>query len=256
MVNDFEGILSECIDRIVKGGTVEECLQRYPEHAPDLEPLLQTAAAARQAGAVQPRPEFKAAAGYRMRAALRDKANRRAPGGWAHLNWLPRWAGATALVLVILIFGATGTVAAASNTLPGDMLHPVKLAGEHVQMAFTFSDEGKAKLYIKFADKRADELVSLAAVASPDLIEQAAARLTSNLESLQALATSGSAPADAAKAAELEQDLVRHAARSLEALDKAQEGTQDSSKEAVGQARDKMLQGYNAALDALQQRGR
>ncbi len=256
MVNEFEEVLSVCIDRIVMGDSVEDCLLRYPDHARELEPLLRTAIAARQAGAVKARPEFKAVSGYHVRAAFRERTAKHVSSKRGAFQWLPRWAVATAVVLVVLVVGATGTVAAASDALPGNVLYPVKLAGERVQMAVTFSDEGKAKLYIEFADRRAAELVNLAATDAPERIEETAARLTSNLAALEALAAAGRGPADETKAAELEQELARHAARSLDALDKAQTETQETAKEAVDQARDKMLQGYNSALEAMQKRGR
>ena len=40
----FNTILDECLERLLTGQeTVEQCLQRYPEYATELEPLLRTA---------------------------------------------------------------------------------------------------------------------------------------------------------------------------------------------------------------------
>jgi hypothetical protein len=50
----FDDILNLCLDRILKGETVEGCLQSYPEMAKELEPLLRTAVAAKVASEVQP----------------------------------------------------------------------------------------------------------------------------------------------------------------------------------------------------------
>ena len=43
--SELENILDECLERLVKGETVEQCLQRYPEQAAQLELLLRTAQA-------------------------------------------------------------------------------------------------------------------------------------------------------------------------------------------------------------------
>ena len=74
----FNDILNECLDRIFKGETVEQCLQDYPEQAKELEPLLRTAMAARVASTIQPRAEFKARARYEFQTALNDMAARKA----------------------------------------------------------------------------------------------------------------------------------------------------------------------------------
>ena len=40
----FNNILDECLESLLTGQeTVEQCLQRYPEYAAELEPLLRTA---------------------------------------------------------------------------------------------------------------------------------------------------------------------------------------------------------------------
>ena len=68
----FDNILNECLDRILRGETVEKCLQSYPEQAPELEPLLRTALATKMASHIQPRPEFKAKARYEFTAAIHE----------------------------------------------------------------------------------------------------------------------------------------------------------------------------------------
>ena len=46
----FEEVLAICLDRLADGDTVAACVAAYPEH-PDLQPLLEIAAALRQASA-------------------------------------------------------------------------------------------------------------------------------------------------------------------------------------------------------------
>ncbi len=199
--NKFNDILNECLDRILRGETVEQCLRSYPEQATELEPLLRTAMAAKIVSNVKPRPEFKAKAKLEFQAALHKmeakKSERTGLFHW-HWQWQSGWAMAIIGALVVVMAGS-GTVAAAGNSMPDNTLYPVKLATENVQMALTFSDIGKAELNAELADKRAEEMVYLASKGDPQKVQIVAQHLNGNLKNLSALAgekgreTSGSA---------------------------------------------------------------
>lgn len=162
---------------LVKDETIEQCLQDYPEQAANLKSLLQTALATRQAIAIQPRAEFKARARYQFRSALQEVASqRRRP----FLGWLPRWATVVAVVLGVLMMGG-GTIAAASYSMPDNLLYPVKLATEQVQLALTPSDIGKARLYAKFVDRRVAEIIYTANKGNAQQIEAITQRLDKRL---------------------------------------------------------------------------
>ena len=174
----FDNILDECLERLlVKGETIEQCLASYPEQATELEPLLQTALAAKKVSAIQPRPEFRARARYQFRSALREVKTRR---GLRFFGWQPQWATAVAIVLILLLAGG-GTVAAAGNSMPDGALYPVKLATEQVRLKLTPSNLGKAQLYTNFADKRVLEIARMAKKGKPELVEQTAQRLDTHL---------------------------------------------------------------------------
>jgi hypothetical protein len=68
---------------------------------------------------------------------------------------------ALAVVLALVMMGG-GTVAASTNSLPGDVLYPVKTTTERVQAFFTFGKEAKANLYMRFAERRIVEIEALA----------------------------------------------------------------------------------------------
>jgi len=175
---EFDNILDECLERLlVNGETIEQCLTSYPEQATKLEPLLQTALAAKNASAIQPRPEFKARARYEFRSALQEAKTKR---GRRFFGWQPRWATAVAIVLILLLAGS-GTVAAAGNSMPDGTLYPVKLATEQVRVRLTPSDIGKAQLYANFADKRVLEIARMAKEGKPELVERTAQRLDTHL---------------------------------------------------------------------------
>ena len=180
-MKEFDNILDECLERLlIRGETLEQCLRRYPQQAVELKPLLETALAAKEAVAVQPRPEFRARASYQFRAALQEKAT---PKRRFLFGWMPQWATALAIVLVLLLAGG-GTVAAASNSMPDSFLYPVKLATEEVQLALTPSQVDKAELCASFADRRIAEIVYMAEQGDAYQIDLITQRLDDDLEML------------------------------------------------------------------------
>ncbi len=63
---------------------------------------------------------------------------------------------------LILIFGGIGVVSASSNTLPGDLLYPVKVhIAEPLHAAFLFKTEAKAEFQTNLATKRLVEAETL-----------------------------------------------------------------------------------------------
>jgi hypothetical protein len=181
---EFDNILDECLERIVlKGETLEQCLKCYPQQAAELKPLLETVLAVKEASAVEPRPEFRDRARYQFRSALGEKA---APKSRPFFGWLPRWATALAIVLVVLLAGG-GTVAAAGNSMPDGILYPVKLATENVRMALTPSQLGKAEFCAELADRRVEEIIYMAEKGDAQRVEETTERLDDRLETLAVL---------------------------------------------------------------------
>lgn len=69
-----------------------------------------------------------------------------------------RWLAPVALALILVIsVGGVGTVAAAEQSKPGDLLYPIERAVENLQL-FLASDERSAELQAEFARKRLLEL--------------------------------------------------------------------------------------------------
>ena len=183
---EFNGIFDECLERIlVNGETVEKCLERYPEYAAELRPLLLTAAVTNEAVDVTPNPEFKARARYQLRVEMgrSDEKKRR-----SFLARQPRWAVAVVTVLVVVLLGG-GTVLAADseNTIPGNPLYAVKLATENVRLALTSSDTDKAELYATLVNRRTNEIERLMERGKTELAQRTVARLRSHLANISRL---------------------------------------------------------------------
>lgn len=107
MVDNFDKILDECIDRINSGESVESCLANYPEFAEQLKPLLGAVLQTKKAYTFIPQENAKMAAKRRFDAALGRPlaANDKQP-------WLSRLFGrplawgalATAAVAIIAVY--------------------------------------------------------------------------------------------------------------------------------------------------------
>lgn len=182
---ELNDILDVCLKRLSQGDTPQQCLTSYPDQATQLEPLLRLASLARAAVAITPRPEFKARSWQVLSQALRERTTGRA---FPFFSFMPRWAVAVSLCLVFLAAGS-GTVAAASRSMPDSYLYPVKLATERVQLQLSASDLSKAELYVRLADRRVTEITNMAEKNKPEKIVQPAQRLDELLVSLAGTAS-------------------------------------------------------------------
>jgi len=196
----FNNIFDECLDRLIKGETVEQCLDKYPEYSRELGPLLRTAMAARVASTIQPRSEFKSRARYEFQSALREmeekKSARSSLFAW---RWQSGWAIAL-VVLIVVVLGGGSTAVVASNSMPDSKLYSVKLTTEQIQLALSSSDVGKAELNSQFADRRAGEIVYVASKGDVQEVRIIAQRMNTNLQNITDIVrgTAGAAASQAA----------------------------------------------------------
>ncbi len=181
--------LSECVDSILHGGSVEECLQRFPDLADELRPLLLTATG------IQVRPErddslrsanrlrFEGAARYHL--AGRDA---REQGGRISRWWNYRmptlsraWtAGVAGLALTFIL--STGAAVASTDSLPDNPLYPVKRVTERARLAMTFSEDSRALYHLELIERRTRELASIAEDGQTDQVEQLSREILKNIE--------------------------------------------------------------------------
>jgi len=184
--HEFANIFDECLERILTGGeTVEQCLASYPEHIAELEPLLQTALNTKETLEIAPRSGFRERARHQILTELRDMEERK-QRRFALFGWQPRWATAVIGVLVLLM-ASGGTVAAAGNSMPDQLLYPVKLAAERVRLALIPSKMGKAEYYAKLVDKRVNEIVNMADKGKLKQMEKATERMNNQLMAMAVL---------------------------------------------------------------------
>ena len=253
MAERFENILDECIERLLQGESVEQCLERYPKHAVQLEPLLRVAKATRETSSVEPRPEFKAQARYQIESLLHAKGQKAGPRRLPLVSWVPRWAVVVAAVFLVILLAGSGTVAASSSSLPGDTLYPVKTATERAWLSLTFSDTARARLQAKLADRRVAEMARMAERGYTEGMEELAARFSAHLKKIEELAARIRAanPEDEAKITALREILYRNMARDVAILQAAQGRAPLRARPAIELAKNKLMDRYEEALISL-----
>ncbi len=158
-----------------------------PEPGSDLKHLLQMVETARSVVKIAPRADFRAKARYQFRSAVYDALEKK-----KHESWHWSWRAATIIPIAttaLMIAGST-TAAASSSCMPGDPLYQVKLAVEQIQITLTPSDSARARLYAMTADRRVNEIISLAQRGNMSMIDSTAQRLENDLAHVTGLVTS------------------------------------------------------------------
>jgi hypothetical protein len=114
----------------------------------------------------------------------------------------PAWAS---IILVIIVLAAgSGTVYAANGSLPGEPLYSVKTATESVRLAFAFSEEAKADLYVSLADRRVDEIIQMAEKGNAEQVVNTTDKLEEHLLAMAGLELVGGAEMLESQIAELD----------------------------------------------------
>lgn len=169
----IEELLQTCLESIAAGyDTIDSVLARYPQMADELRPALEAASwLSLRSDLLDPRPGFVAASRARLFEQLqREQAARqitrpeKPASAWHRLLgtfFRPRWAYRLALgmfLLIVLTIVTGSGLVAASEALPGEVLYPVKLAYEKVQLSASLSTANDANLHIEFAQRRLAEI--------------------------------------------------------------------------------------------------
>jgi hypothetical protein len=238
---------------MLRGESLEDCLLRYPDHAEELEPLLRIVADTREVSrTIEPRPEFKARLRYQTQSRIADK-NRRAKDRYMTVGWLPRWATMTVISLLMLVFAAGSVYAVSADTVPGDLLYPVKRAGEQVQMFFTFSNEGKAELHAMFASRRVEEIESIAPEADATTVDKLSSDFESNMQKVCELAAAiGEEDEDAEEDLQkLKQTVLDNFDKDASAIASAEMSAPAETRDDIATAKVEMDETYTGVVEAI-----
>lgn len=160
-MSNLYDVLEVCLQDIDNGADIETVLFRYPEFAEDLRPILETSVAAKHIAV--PNPSSEVIRRNRAKVLQHGAQLREAKAVPSYRSWtVPlRRALVTLAVIAALFISSTNLVRAASNTLPGDNLYPVKRTWEDVLVLFTFDIQARTALEIEHENERLDEVQEL-----------------------------------------------------------------------------------------------
>jgi Domain of unknown function (DUF5667) len=185
---EFDNIFNECLEHLLTGQeTIEQCLQRYPAYARELEPLLRTVVLMHKVADVKPSDEFRARARYQMQLKM---AQTGAPAK-RPARVVPRWAIAACTAMLVFVLGG-GAVLASQNVMPGNLLYAVKLTAENIQVRLAGSTDSKTEQYIAMANARISEMAWMVNNNKTQNLQAAAQRLNNYYTSIGELAMTGS----------------------------------------------------------------
>jgi len=191
MKDELQQIFEDCLELLEQGSSIEDCLNKYPAEARELQSLLSTAQLSRTSLHYAIPRDTKA----RIRAKIMTQYDHQhLPRGQKTPIWsyLRRWAYVTICILTFLIVAGLGLNVASASAVPGDTLYPVKKSFEEIQIAFSFSNMAKAETHVRLAERRINEIIELAGQGESEYIPDLASEVTDNLGmSEQYASTSG-----------------------------------------------------------------
>ena len=185
MNQELSEALNDCLDRLIQGESIQECLRLYPQHAHELEPLLQVAfATMRAADSVRPSPAAKARNFQRFTQAIAESDTaRQSKPSWGWPRWLPvaRPIMVGMAAIAVFVMSAGVVTAASSSSVPGEPLYWVKTTKESIESNIPRSDEGRANYEANLAHERGDEVSRLVERGQLKRADQTMKRMTIHL---------------------------------------------------------------------------
>jgi hypothetical protein len=235
MNRELDKLVDQCLSEIQTGElSLDSYLESHPEHADELGSLLNLAAHSHNILSPEsPRSEFIKATGIRLKNSIQkryepSKAHRKRLFG---IRLRPAYALIAIILVITLLSSGVGVFRASADSLPGDNLYGLKLAGERIQMALTLSSEKDALLLIEFAGERLNEAENLINLERYDDLEQALSGLDQTLGGLSSLDTYPNDPASGSLK-QIESKLEKH----LEVLTSVLEQVPESARPAIERA--------------------
>lgn len=133
---------------------------------------------------------------------------------------------AVSFVGAMIVFSAMTTIGMSQNTMPGNILYPVKIIGENVQLSLTAKVEDKTRLEMEFAGRRIEELNKLVAankLSPADLdekINKVSSKLQNNIQTVNTHLAELDKSGEAGKAMRVAKDIDKKVSEYTAALNK------------------------------------
>jgi hypothetical protein len=247
---DLEAVLDDCLhDMSTRGESIERCLQRCPQHAGQLAPLIQVADRIRRTRHPTLSVSVTKAIEQRLlKRATELRQSRARP--WA-LPFSLRPLGTVAATLIVIVAlvlaGGGGIVYASTDSLPGGPLYGIKRATEQAQLFFAPAGTKRSELHIRFAQKRMEEVQALAEIKG-QVAEEALAAMAEETE--LALEEAEKAPAQDKLA--LLGKLVNLTQRQQAVLGSVQTKAPEAAQKGLSRALEASQRGHERAREALE----
>lgn len=165
MEKQVEEILDFCLRKVKEGEPLDEVLVEYPDHKEELQELLTVAKDLQTVPIPHARAEALESCLIKVSRALQLKKGQGWKARLSGLHWprliyfpSPVWAKALASLLIGIVI-SWGAVNLSADSLPGDILYPVKLTTEKAKFFLTIDPREKAELGLKHSEERMGELV-------------------------------------------------------------------------------------------------
>jgi hypothetical protein len=152
-----------------------------------------------------------------------------------------------ALILAIMFGGTTATASAAQESMPSDVLYPVKLFTEDMRLALTDDPQASFDLNLAFANRRADEIAG-----SVEEGLQISNRVTLRLQEHLEQALQAAAQLDEGAMVQAMQQLQTMTQLHTQTMFQSQQGKAEHETEALQQAQQTMNQVQNTVQGALE----
>ncbi len=143
-----------CLQALLTGASLEDCLRLYPDLTEELRPPLQAATLLQQPS-LPPSPAAMARSRNRILARAAQVRSQRRQS--VLRKPLLRLAFGLAVLLVAFTAGWGGLTTAAAQALPGETLYRVKRAQETLRLQLVRDDPSRQQLRLVFNERREDE---------------------------------------------------------------------------------------------------
>lgn len=148
--------LEICLNALQMGADLDTCLALFPEDVPELLPLLKAAIQAQQIAYPDPDVEMVTRSRTKLLGAAERMRNKKTANVFGLR--IPRVILATALVLLLLVFGTGGLLATSAQSLPGDQTYPIKLVVENLRLQLAPDTGMRAGIEENYNQRRVTEV--------------------------------------------------------------------------------------------------
>jgi hypothetical protein len=158
-MKEYYEALESCLMAMENGDSLDTCLERFPDLAGELRPLLEAAQAAKSIAD----DHVPNAAFHRSRTRILGKASQlraqHKPKQFV-FGRVPRMAVA-ALALALIFFMSWRGVIETARALPGDPFYPVKRSAENIRIQIAPDPDMKRAIEVSYERQRVDEVMKL-----------------------------------------------------------------------------------------------